>query len=54
MIDLIERDIELAGPLTTDERARLVDMAERSPVHRTLMGQKRIITRLVEEAVGTS
>jgi uncharacterized OsmC-like protein/esterase/lipase len=54
MIDLIERDIELAGPLTADQRARLVDIAERCPVHRTLLGEKRIVTRLVEESVGTS
>lgn len=53
MIDLIERDIELAGPLTADQRARLVDIAERCPVHRTLLGEKRIVTRLVEEASGT-
>ncbi|MFN2506091.1 MAG: alpha/beta fold hydrolase [Acidimicrobiales bacterium] len=54
MIDLIERDIELAGPLTADQRARLVDIAARCPVHRTLLGEKRIVTRLVEESVGTS
>ncbi|MGH9277873.1 MAG: OsmC family protein [Acidimicrobiales bacterium] len=54
MIDLIERDIDLAGPLTADQRARLADIAERCPVHRTLLGEKRIVTRLIEESVGTA
>lgn len=46
MVDEIERVIELVGPLTGDQRARFVEMAERCPVHRTLVGTKRIVTRL--------
>ena len=32
--------------LTVDERNRLVEIAERCPVHRTLMGKKKIVTGL--------
>jgi putative redox protein len=46
MIDRIERDIELAGALTDDERARLLEIAGRCPVHRTLQSEIDIRTRL--------
>lgn len=36
MLDRIERIIELAGPLTREQRARLTEMADKCPVHRTL------------------
>jgi putative redox protein len=45
-IERIERIVTLAGPLTDEQRDRLVEIAERCPVHRTLMGEKRIVTRL--------
>jgi putative redox protein len=45
-IERIERIVNLAGPLTDEQRDRLVEIAERCPVHRTLMGEKRIVTRL--------
>ena len=35
-IDHIERVIELRGPLDDDQQARLLEIAERCPVHRTL------------------
>jgi putative redox protein len=35
-LDHIKREIGLDGDLTGDQRARLLDMAERCPVHRTL------------------
>ena len=47
MIDRIERDIELAGPLTDEQRARLLEIAGRCPVHRTLVSEIDIRTRLV-------
>src|SRR5882724_9995600 len=37
MIDRIEGDIELAGALTAEQRARLLEIAGRCPVHRTLV-----------------
>jgi uncharacterized OsmC-like protein len=45
-IDRITREIELSGPLTPEQKQRLVEIAERCPVHRTLMGPKQIVTRL--------
>ena len=46
--DRFEREIALAGELDADQRARLLEIADRCPVHRTLMGQKEIVTRLAD------
>lgn len=46
MIDRIERDIELAGPLTDEQRSRLLEIAGKCPVHRTLTSEIDIRTRL--------
>ena len=46
-IDRIEREITLDGTLTEEQRARLVQIAERCPVHRTLTSEINIRTRLV-------
>jgi putative redox protein len=45
-LDRIEREIWLDGPLTDEQRARLLDIAERCPVHRTLVSEINIRTRL--------
>lgn len=45
-IDRILREIALTGPLTEEQRQRLLEIANRCPVHRTLMNQKEIVTRL--------
>jgi putative redox protein len=45
-IDQIERDIKLAGALTEEQRARLLEIANKCPVHRTLTSQIHIQTRL--------
>jgi putative redox protein len=45
-IERIERIVNVGGPLSVEQRHRLVEIAERCPVHRTLMGEKRIVTRL--------
>ena len=47
MLDRIERDISLAGPLTAEQRARLLEIANRCPVHRTLVSEIDIRTRLL-------
>jgi uncharacterized OsmC-like protein/pimeloyl-ACP methyl ester carboxylesterase len=44
MVDRIERDITLIGPLDVDQRARLLDIADRCPVHRTLRSEVSIQT----------
>jgi putative redox protein len=53
-IHSIARDILLEGNLADDQRARLLDIAEKCPVHRTLQSEIRIETRLVGEAAGPS
>jgi putative redox protein len=45
-IERIDRILRLDGPLNDEQRHRLIEIAERCPVHRTLMGEKRIVTRL--------
>jgi putative redox protein len=45
-IDHIDRDIELAGKLDDAQRQRLLDIAERCPVHQTLTSEVRIATAL--------
>jgi putative redox protein len=47
MLDRIERELSLAGALSEDQRARLLDIANRCPVHRTLISEINIQTRLV-------
>lgn len=45
-MDRIEREITLVGDLTGEQRARLLEIAARCPVHRTLTGQIEIVDRL--------
>jgi uncharacterized OsmC-like protein len=45
-IDRIEREIVLEGALTDDQRTRLLEIADRCPVHRTLVSEINIRTRL--------
>jgi uncharacterized OsmC-like protein len=45
-VERIERIVSLAGPLSDEQRDRLLEIAEKCPVHRTLMGEMRIVTRL--------
>jgi putative redox protein len=47
MLDRIERDIELKGPLEEKQRGRLVEIANKCPVHRTLTSEISIQTRLI-------
>jgi len=46
MLDRIERTIALEGPLDAAQRARLVEIADRCPVHRTLTSEIDIRTTL--------
>ena len=47
MLDGIEREVELHGDLTSEQRAELLEMANRCPVHKTLTSEIHIHTRLV-------
>ena len=45
-IDQIDRQIEIEGPLDEAQRQRLLEIADRCPVHRTLTSEIKIRTRL--------
>ncbi len=47
MLDRIERDIEFSGPLTEEQEAKLLEIADKCPVHRTLTSEIEIRTRAV-------
>lgn len=47
-LDRIEREVELHGRLTDEQRARLLEIANKCPVHRTLRSEIVIATRLAE------
>jgi uncharacterized OsmC-like protein/fermentation-respiration switch protein FrsA (DUF1100 family) len=46
MLDRIDREIELAGPLDEAARAKLLEIADKCPVHRTLHSEVWIETTL--------
>ena len=48
-IDRISRVVTLEGPLDDATRARLLDIANKCPVHRTLLSEVDVSTRLVEQ-----
>jgi putative redox protein len=43
-MDQIERELQFEGELTDSQRARLLDIAERCPVHRTLESEVLVST----------
>lgn len=47
-VDVFERVLSLSGDLTPEQRARLLEIADRCPVGRTLEKGSRLITTLVE------
>ena len=46
-VDVIEREIAMAGPLDPAQRQRLLEIADRCPVHRTLESEIKVRTREV-------
>jgi len=51
MLDDIERLVWLDGDLDAEQRARLLEIADRCPVHRTLHREVRVRSKLVESDV---
>ena len=47
LLDRIERDVELTGSLSEEQRVRLLAIANKCPVHRTLTSEIDIQTRLI-------
>ena len=48
LVDEIIRDIQLVGDLTDEQRQRLLEIANKCPVHRTLMSEIHIRTQLTQ------
>ncbi len=46
-LDVIDRDITLQGDLDDEQQERLMAIADKCPVHRTLTGQLSVRTRQV-------
>lgn len=46
LLDHIESEIELIGTLSEEQRAKLLEIAEKCPVHRTLTSEIEIRTQL--------
>jgi uncharacterized OsmC-like protein len=46
-IDRIDREVQLHGPLSEDQRSRLLEIADKCPVHKTLISEIEIRTKLV-------
>lgn len=47
MLDRIERDVHFVGPLNDEQRTKLMEIANKCPVHRTLESEIDIQTRAV-------
>lgn len=49
-VDVFKRQITLRGNLSSDERQRLLEIADKCPVHRTLHGDVEVFTSLNESS----
>jgi len=47
MVDRIEVEISFTGDLSEEQQRRLLEIADKCPVHRTLVSQTQIDTKLV-------
>ena len=48
MLDQIDRVIKIEGALDADQRKRLMEIADKCPVHKTLTSEVRIVTKAAE------
>ena len=48
-IDEFQRELSVSGALEPAERQRLLEIADRCPVHRTLHGEVKVRTRLTDD-----
>jgi uncharacterized OsmC-like protein len=49
MVDRIDVEVELKGPLTVEQHAKLMEIAPKCPVHRTLTSEINIRLRATEK-----
>jgi putative redox protein len=48
MLDQFDRVISMEGALDTDQRKRLMEIADKCPVHRTLTSKVHIVTKAAD------
>ena len=53
-LDQVKWSLQLSGPLTAEQRARLLEIAQMCPVHRTLRSEVRILPPEVIEDKATN
>jgi uncharacterized OsmC-like protein len=53
MLDRIDTEIELTGPLTTEQRAKLMEIAAKCPVHRTLKSEINIRLQAADKSAAS-
>ena len=46
-IDYIEKEIEITADLDKEQRQRLLEIADKCPVHRTLHNEVKVTTKLI-------
>ncbi len=51
-VDRIEREITVTGALDAEQRQRLLEIADRCPVHRSLENEVKVVTALAEGPAG--
>ena len=51
LLDRIECELELAGPLSTEQRSKLLEISEKCPVHRTLQSRIEIQSSLLQATI---
>ena len=47
-VEVIQRDISLRGQLSAEQRQRLLEIAARCPVHKTLTGSPQVIDSMID------
>lgn len=47
LLDRIDRNIQVTGPLTAEQKQRLLEIADKCPIHRTLTSEIDIRTQIV-------
>jgi putative redox protein len=52
MLDRIEMEIEMTGALAPEQHKKLMEIAAKCPIHRTLTSEINIRTRAAEKASG--
>jgi putative redox protein len=50
MLDRIEAEVELTGPLSKEQHAKLMEIAGKCPVHRTLTSEINIRLRRAQNS----